>query len=139
MKIVDQSMLMVGGAAAVAALPIGALVSDGVLSPMSMGLSLGAGIVAVLWLRVLVAIGLAKGLDGAVGALLGLMTYATVLGVFAFQPWGSGSPYNVGERFMLFAVGLMTLVLYPVVVGGVLGLAAKRVRLSRLSRSPTTA
>ncbi len=139
MKIVDRSMLMVGGAAAVAALPIGALVSDGVLSPMSTGLSLGAGIVAVLWLFVLVAIGLVEGLDGAVGALLGLMTYATVLAVFAFQPWGSSSPYNVGERFMLFAVGLMTLVLYPVVVGGVLGLAAKRVRLSRQSRSTTTA
>jgi len=130
MRAFYRSMLFVGSAAAAAALPLGALVSDEVFSPVSLSLSLGAGIAAALWLSALVAGGLADRLNGAVGALLGLLTFATVLGVFSFQPWGTDGPYNVGERFMFFALSLSMLCLYPVIVGGVLGLVFRRIPLS---------
>ena len=129
MKIALQPLFVAAGASALAALPVGLGVDGMRVSAVSVGLVLGAALASSAWLWILAASGLVTRLSVVTGALLALLSFATVVVVFFALPAPSAPRYNFADRAFLVSMAFAGLGLYPLVVGGLLGLILRRMPL----------
>jgi len=129
MRVSAKALAIVAVSAAFSALPL-AFVFDGMhLSAVSLSLVAGSGLSSAAWLAALVARKSVRRLGIVTGALLGFLSFATVLLVFLSLPAEPGATATTKDRAMLafFAVGGVGL--YPLLAGGVMGFLLRRIPL----------
>jgi hypothetical protein len=129
MKTKLTSMLVVAGFAAIGALPLSLAIDNMRLSIATCLFVGGAAVSAAVWLGVLVTMGAVKRLGLASGALLGFLSFATVIAVLFSLPADPGATAMVKDRLIQAGFLLVAAGLYPVVTGGVFGFILRKLPL----------
>ena len=129
MRVSAKPLAIVAVSAALSALPL-AFVFDGMhLSAVSLSLAAGSGLASATWLAALVYCRLVRRLGLVAGALIGFLSFATVLLVFLSLPAEPGATATIKVRAMLAVFAMAGVGLYPLLAGGVMGFLLRRMAL----------